>query len=150
MSIADDGSPGSHSHSDRPNWQPGDDDAEELRLQKIADALRDGKGERQIAKLLGVSRAWIWRAKKYSRIPGGLYERLQAARVGRKALLYIARYCDDGELPDAEVEYCPHCGHRLRVRSYKDISQAFDILDKWIEDGRPGPENESDDPEPPR
>jgi len=41
-----DGSPGSHPHSDRPNWQPGDDDEEELMLQKIADALRDGKSER--------------------------------------------------------------------------------------------------------
>jgi hypothetical protein len=37
-----DGSPGSHPHSNRPNWQAGDDDADELLHQKIADAQRAG------------------------------------------------------------------------------------------------------------
>jgi|SRR6516164_1954692 hypothetical protein len=129
----DDGSPGSRLR----NWRPGDDDADELLWQKIADALRDGKSERQIAKLLGVPRSMIWRAKKYSAIPGGLFQRLLDAHVGSKALLYIARYCDDGELPPIEPEHCPHCGHRLRVRSAKGIRRGLDILSKWIEDGRP-------------
>ena len=142
MSVANDGdgSPGSHLR----NWRPGDDNAEELMLQKIADALRDGKSERQIAKLLDVPRSWIWRAKKLSAIPEGLVERLLDARVGHKTLLYIARYCagdtdEDGEFPPIEAEYCPHCGQCVRVRSVKGIRRAFDILNKWIEDGRPGP-----------
>jgi hypothetical protein len=138
MPIADDGSPGSHPHSARPNWRPGDDDAEELLLQKIVDASRDGKGERQIAKLLGVSRMMFWRGKKLGAIPEGLYERLAEAGIGIKAKIWIGRFCETGELLDAEVECCPNCGHRLRART-KDIRRAIDILNKWIEDGRPGP-----------
>ena len=129
------GPPGSH----LPNWQPGDDDAEELMLQKIADALRNGESERHIAKLLNVPRTMLWRGKKLAAIPKGLYERLAEARIGIKARIYIGRFCETGELPDVEVEFCPHCGHQLRVRSYKDISHTIDILDKWTEDGRPGP-----------
>src|SRR5262249_55419286 len=87
MRTADNGSPGSHPHSDRPNWRPGDDDADELQLEKIRDALRDGKSERQIAKLLGVSRMMLWRGRAKARIPKGLYERLSAARVGSKAMI---------------------------------------------------------------
>src|SRR5262249_53423136 len=61
--------PGSHPHSDRPNWGPSDDDAEELLLQKIADAIRDGQSERHIAKLLGISRMMLWRGRAYAAIP---------------------------------------------------------------------------------
>jgi hypothetical protein len=57
----------------RPNWQTGDDEAaaEELLLQKIADALREGMSERKAAKLLGVSRMMFWRAKAYMAMPPG-------------------------------------------------------------------------------
>jgi hypothetical protein len=43
----DDGSPGSHPHSNRPNWQPGDDAADEL-LRQIASRcyVASGRGER--------------------------------------------------------------------------------------------------------
>ena len=111
-----DGSPGSHPHSDRPNWQPGDDDVEELQLQKLADALRDGKSERQIAKLLGVSRMMFWRGRAYAAIPPALFERLSAARVGTKAKIYIGRlFNGDEDKLAPEVERCPHCGALLRV-----------------------------------
>src|SRR6516164_5540052 len=36
ITAAVDGNPGSHPHSNRPNWQAGDDDADELLHQKIA------------------------------------------------------------------------------------------------------------------
>jgi hypothetical protein len=132
------GSPGSHPHSDRPNWRPGDDDADELLRQKIADALRDGKSERHLAKLLELPRTTLWRGKKLAAIPDGLYERLAYAHVGRKAMIYIGRYCETGELPGVETERCPHCGHKLRVRAV-GIRRAIDVLNKWIDDGRPEP-----------
>jgi hypothetical protein len=133
------GSPGSHPHSDRPNWQPGDDDADELIRQKIEDALRDGKGERHIAKLLGVSRMAFWRGRLLNAIPSGLLERLLAARVGLKAMLYISRLgCDPDNIPADEVERCPHCGHVLRVRN-KSILRALDVMQQWVRDGSPGP-----------
>jgi hypothetical protein len=138
--IIDNGSPGSHPHSNRPNWQPGDNDADELLQQKIADALRDGKGERHIAKLLGVSRMALWRGKILSEIPHGLLERLCAARVGIKAMIYIGRLCRDlnadRELPGPEVECCPKCGYQLRVRN-KGILRAIDIFRRWFHDGSP-------------
>jgi hypothetical protein len=136
------GSPGSRDLL--PNWRPGDGDADELLRQKIADALRHGKGERHIAKLLGVSRMTLWRGKKSSAIPTGLFQRLLHARVGTKALIAIGRFCETGELPQFERECCPNCGHVLRVRSVKGIRRAIDILNKWIEDGSP------DDTEHPR
>jgi hypothetical protein len=49
------GSPGCHPHADRPNWRPGDDDADDLLRQKIADALRDAK---DILRALDIMREW--------------------------------------------------------------------------------------------
>jgi hypothetical protein len=70
-------------------------------------------------------------------IPGGLLERLMAARVGIKAMLYIARLgCDPENIPAAEVECCPHCGHVLRVRN-KSILRALDVMQQWVRDGSP-------------
>src|SRR5438105_2488735 len=81
---AGNGSPGSHPYSDRPNWRPGDDDVDELLTEKIADALRDGKSERHLAKLLGLSRMQLWRARMMAQIPEPLLERLhEARRTGR-------------------------------------------------------------------
>jgi hypothetical protein len=136
MSQIDDGSPGSHPRANQSNWRPGDDDADELLVQKLQDALRGGGSERQISKLLGVSRVKLWRCRMYASIPGGLVERLMAARVGSKALIYIARFGLDGEPPSPEIESCPHCGHTVRVRN-KDILRALDIMQQWIRDGSP-------------
>jgi DNA invertase Pin-like site-specific DNA recombinase len=73
---ASNGSPGSHLR----NWRPGDDDADELLRQKIADALRDGASERQLAKVLGISRMQLWRAQKFNAIPEDLFDQLMKAR----------------------------------------------------------------------
>jgi hypothetical protein len=133
-----DGFPGSRGR----NWQPGDDDTEDLRLQKLRDALRDGKSEREIAKLLGLPRSFIWRAKKLSHIPQELFDRLLAARVGSKALIYIGRLCENAENgveepPPIETQCCPNCGHVLRVRAM-GAGRALDVFNKWIEDGQSG------------
>jgi hypothetical protein len=132
MDSLGNGSPGSHPHSDRPNWQPGDDDAADLLNQKIRDAINQGKSERQIAKLLGLTRTEIWRWKLMAAIPKPLLDRLMKAGSGRgrsfslgtstKALAAIGRALKDGELRRGEVERCPHCGEVIRVRP--DISKA--------------------------
>jgi hypothetical protein len=123
------GSPGSH--LDLSNWRPGDDDADELLTQKVTDALRNGASERQLAKLLGISRMTLWRGRLRSAIPETLYDRLLAARVGTKALDFIGRICRDGEPPTPEIECCPNCGYVLRARSRKDILRALDIMEQW-------------------
>jgi hypothetical protein len=135
MTDTETGSPGSH----LPNWRPGDDDAHELHLQKLRDALRDGKSDRQIAKLLGVNRMMLWRMKTLGAMPEGLADRLVAAGVGMRAMIYIARICADplgGISP--EVECCPNCGHRLRTRN-KSIMRALDIAQAWQDESRADP-----------
>jgi hypothetical protein len=134
----DRGSPGSRPHSDRPNWRPGDDDADELLTQKIQDALRAGASERQLAKLLDIPRAMLWRGKLTSQIPPNLYDWLFKARVSQKQILTIAKIFrgDDPDTISREIECCPKCGHILRSRSA--LSQkALAILEQWEADGSP-------------
>ena len=130
--MIDDGSPGSHLR----NWQPGDDDSEELQEQKIRDAIRDSVSDREFAKRTGWPRKLIWQARMYASIPNELFERLIEARplVGTKALVWVGRYCATGKLPPLEMECCPNCGHMLRTRNVKGIGRALDILNKWVED----------------
>jgi len=71
---------GATPHIDRPNWQPGDDDADELLVQKVPDALRDGASERKLAKLLGLSRVHLCRCHMAAQIPEPLFPRLCEAR----------------------------------------------------------------------
>src|SRR5438132_12896107 len=78
---------------------------DELLTQKIADALRDGKSERHLAKLLGLSRMQLWRARMMAQIPEPLLERLHEARrtgqirqLSSKLLAAIGRALQDGEL----------------------------------------------------
>src|SRR5262245_41374639 len=135
--MPESGSPGSHLR----NWRLGDDDAEELALQRLRDALHDNPdiSDRRLAKLLDVPRMMIWRMRLYHAIPDGLFERLLDARVGRKALIWMGRHCrknDPSALPPVERECCPNCGHVLRVRSTA-INRAIDILNKWSDDGQP-------------
>src|SRR5258708_36833177 len=111
MDMTDTCSSGSHPQSNRPNWQPGDDDADELLTQKIADALRDGKSERQIAKLLGISRMMLWRGKVMSAIPDVLADRLMVPRTGGKALLHVAWTLSK---PDNYANAATHCSPTTR------------------------------------
>jgi hypothetical protein len=139
MSAFLNGSPGSHPHADRPNWRPGDDDIDELKLQKLTDALRNGISERELAKLLGTSRTAHWRWRTMAQIPRGLSERLLKAHVGMRALIFIGRiWVDPDNAPKAEVERCPNCGHVLLVRN-KGLLRALDIMKQWWAEGRPEP-----------
>jgi len=125
------------------NWRPGDDDADELAQQRLRDALRDDPdiSDRRLAKLLDMPRTTIWQMRLYAAIPDGLFDRLIAAGVGTKALIWMGRHFrnggDQSELPPIEWECCPNCGHKLRARSVKGIPQAIDILNQWIDDGQP-------------
>jgi hypothetical protein len=138
------GSPGSHPHSDRPNWQPGDDDADELQRQKLGDLFRNGGSERQIAKALGWPRTKVQRLKAMTEIPEPLRERLGQAwksgairRLSVKSWAAIGRLIreveekgDDARLLCGEVERCPNCGHTLRVRHSVEPA-AFKIIADW-------------------
>jgi hypothetical protein len=131
-SKATDGTP--VCHPDRRNWRPGDDDAaDELQFQKLQDAIRDGASERAISKLLGLNRARMWRAKMIANIPDELFDRLSAARVGRREIVGVGRALKDGELLRSDVECCPNCGHRLRLRPA--IKQStMKIVADWMDE----------------
>jgi hypothetical protein len=60
------GSPGSHSHSDRPNWRPAENADNYLR--NCQEGLEE-YSERRLAKLMGIPRAQLWRWKLMADIP---------------------------------------------------------------------------------
>jgi len=62
MSAFLSGSPGSHPHSDRPNWRLGDEDIDELLIQKIADATRRQKRAAACQTVRAVANAVMARA----------------------------------------------------------------------------------------
>ncbi len=121
-------SPGSHPHSDRPNWQPAE--TPEQYLTNCREGL-ETFSRRRLAKLMGVSRAFLWRANLMAEMPEELFERLVAggkvsAKELAKVALFVRRICD-GERPSGEIERCPHCGERVRGISAK----SADILREW-------------------
>ena len=64
--MTDDGSLGSHPHSDRPNWQPAET------LDDYARNCREGledDSDRRAAQLLGRSRMAVYRAKLMAGLP---------------------------------------------------------------------------------
>jgi len=127
------GSPVGHPHAERPNWRPAEtlDDYE----RNCADGLETWS-ERRAAKLLGLPRAKIWRAKKKAAIPDELLQRLLAAGIGSAELSYIGRALAGGDLIGAQTECCPHCGGTLRVRSH--ISQkAYGIVAEFLSEVAP-------------
>ncbi len=124
------GSPGSHSHSDRPNWQPAETADDYLR--NCDDGL-ESYSERRMAKLLGVSRTALWRWKWMAEIPDELFERLleSADHVpSTKELANVGRALK-GHGPPHDVECCPHCGEVLRVRGSWRPSTAR-IVNEWL------------------
>ena len=124
------GSPGSHPHSDRPNWQPAEIAEEYLRN------CREGLevySDRHMAKLLGISRAHLWRWKLMADIPEELFERLLAESnhvPSTSELANVARALN-GRGPSHDAEHCPHCGKVLRVRSRWRPGTAK-IVNEWL------------------
>ncbi len=134
------GSPGSHPHSDRPNWQPAETADDYMRN------CREGLetfSERRMAKLLGWSRThpkllgWsrthLWRAKLMAEIPEELFNRLLAESnhvPSAKELANVARALN-GAGPPHDVERCPHCGEVIRERGgWRPITAR--IVNEWL------------------
>src|SRR5208282_3036087 len=93
-----------------PNWQPTTTPNDYLRN------CREGSeeySERRLAKLLGVSRMFLWRAKLWAELPDALFEQLLVHQVGTKAMMAVALTLRRDK-PSGEVERCPHCGEVLR------------------------------------
>ena len=129
------GSPGSHPHSDRPNWQPAETANDYLRN---CDEGLEAYSDRRMAKLLGVSRASFWRWKLMAEIPEELFERLLARsdhKFSTKELANVARALN-GHGPSHDAERCPHCGEVLRVRGRWRSSTAK-IVNEWLEERAP-------------
>jgi hypothetical protein len=127
-------SPGSHPHSDRPNWRKARTFEE---YQRNCEEGLEQWSERRAAKLLGLSRVTLWRAQMVAEIPGDLFDRLLvAASAGKipmseRLFAAIGRALKTGDLLHREVECCPNCGHKLRVRPH--ISHAaIKIVSDWL------------------
>jgi hypothetical protein len=123
------GTPGSHGR----NWQP---------AQNIDDYLRNVRegleeySDRRAAKLLGYSRARLYRAKLMAEIPDDLFDLLLAHGVlSTKELANVAKGIR-GDTPDCEHERCPHCGGPLRVRPPWRKKTAA-IVNAWLEERSP-------------
>src|SRR5262245_12547004 len=78
------GSPGSHPHSDRPNWSPADNIEDYLR--NCREGL-ESFSDRRIAKFLGMSRVEAWRSQLMAELPEGLFEHILAKTRGSKIRL---------------------------------------------------------------
>ncbi len=123
-------SPGSHPHSDRPNWRPAE--TADGYMRNCREGL-ETYSERHLAKLLGISRARLWRWKLMAEIPEELFERLLTETnhvPSTKELANVAQALN-GHGPSHDVERCPHCGEVLRVRGRWRSSTAR-IVNQWL------------------
>jgi hypothetical protein len=126
------GTPGSHSHSDRLNWCPAE--TVEQYVQNCRDGL-ERHSDRRLAKLLGISRAALWRWKLMASLPDDLFEHLlktSARTPSAKSLANVALALRGKN--QAENECCPHCGGVLRVRERLTAGYAK-AVGKWIGKG---------------
>jgi hypothetical protein len=124
------GSPGSHPHANQANWRPAEvfDDY----IRNCLDGL-ESYSDRRAAKLLGVSRAELWRWRLMAELPADLFDRLLKARPmpSTRSLAAIALALKGDEKSIVETECCPCCGHVLRVR--RRINSAYvKIVDEWL------------------
>ena len=124
------GSPGSH---DGRNWNPAETIEDYFR--NVGEGLEE-YSDRRAAKLMGVSRAWLWRAKLMADIPEDLFERLMEDGRERghvpstKELANVARALQ-GKGENADVEICPHCGEVLRVRG-RWREETARVVNNWL------------------
>jgi hypothetical protein len=92
-------SPGSHPHSDRPNWSPA------ATIEEYLDYCAEGLetySDRRAAKLLGVPRSHVQRMRLAAGVPEDLFERLLSARragglvLSLKTLAAVGKALDRG------------------------------------------------------
>jgi hypothetical protein len=130
------GSPGSHPHTDQPNWRPAD--TYEEYIVNCREGL-ETYSERRVAKLLGMSRIHLWRAHMMAAIPDDLFELLMVAGrrnpriLSSKALASIGQMFTRDVDNVAEVEHCPHCGGLVRIRPRVNAKLARVVAD-WLRD----------------
>jgi hypothetical protein len=126
-------SPGSHPHSDQPNWRPAETAGDYLR--NCSEGL-EVYSERRAAKLLGMSRIGLWRATLMGEIPEELFEFI-LAEAGKAGIMLSSKSLAQVGLAlrtsknVAEVERCPNCGFVLRVRALVGDRLA-DIVNEWV------------------
>jgi hypothetical protein len=129
-------SPGSHPHSDRPNWQPAETIEDYFR--QCEEGLENFSG-RRMAKLFGISRAALWRWRLMAQIPEDLFNLLMEKskrRLSTKSLAAVGRiYRQASQNGDttvgADVELCPHCGEVLRLRHHLS-DDTIKIVNDWL------------------
>jgi hypothetical protein len=108
-------SPGSHPHSDRPNWRAAETAEDYLHN---CDEDLEVYSDRRMAKLFGISRAKLWRWRLMAEIPDELFDRLLAEgdhKTSTKELAAVGLALS-GRGPASDVERCPHCGKVVRLR----------------------------------
>jgi hypothetical protein len=122
-------SPGGHPHADRPNWQPADNINDYVR--NCHEGL-ESWSDRRAAKLLGWSRARLWRAQQMANIPEDLFDRLldQAHMPSTKELAAIGQALVRGRVGES-IERCPHCGLAIRIRSGVRPA-SLKIVNDWL------------------
>jgi hypothetical protein len=114
-----------------PNWQPATTASDYLR--NCREGLEE-YSDRRFAALMGWPPIQVYRAKLMAELPKALFERLLAAGVlSTKALANVALAFRRGQ-NDGEVERCPHCGGKLRVR-WRVNKAARDAINSWLDDG---------------
>lgn len=126
--------PGVHPHSDRLNWQPADT------MDEYLANCREGLEtftDKRAAKLCGMSRVGVYRARLMARLPESLFERLiVVARetkhgLSKKMFANIAIAIANGGNIGTSRESCPHCGEIIRRRSNVPEWAAMAVND-WI------------------
>lgn len=106
-------SPGEHSHADRPNFT----------LEDYLQMCRDGEATFSIAeaaRVMGVSRAYVYRCLLYASIPDDEFEDVLNA-VSAAGLTSTTSVADEIKRRTGKArsydECCPNCGHVLRSRT---------------------------------
>jgi len=108
--MTDDGSPGSHPHSDRPNWQQAETIADYAR--NIREGLEE-YSDRRAAKLLGRSRIHVYRAKLMAELPNALFERLLGRRLIKSHAGPPATLGSTAAAGAHLLVWCRACRHRV-------------------------------------
>lgn len=126
--------PGSHPHADRRNWRPADNIDDFFR--NCQDGL-ETYSDRKAAKLMGISRVELWRWKMMACLPDDLFEGLLNGRYPSTKSLAAVAVALKNSGPIAEVERCPHCGGRLRLRPSVSRENSK-IVAEWINKRKAG------------